>query len=223
MCCSSYKDLCFTIAKRKNYATSAHVHLFSLTLKQRQTRMIEHNTAQQHHSHLRDIAYKGLIYTETPQTRLKSGNSTSRSLKNLRNQMNGPVNSEELDKKLSSSDESLETLSIGAAVEELRPQPEILPFSVDLPIRCKMLPLVKQKYVKSQSSTLFCSSQCLYDSIIQTVRLQPQIPFQRQRQHRRPRHRTLRATGLTVNVPITTNIRWQPSCSSPIAPPMLIW
>lgn len=113
--------------------------------------MIEQNTAQQHHSHLRDIAYKGLIYTESQQTRLKSGNSTSRSLKNLRNQMNGPVNSEreELDKKLSSSDESLETLSISAAVEELRPQPEILPFSVDLPIRCKMLPLVKQKWAKA--------------------------------------------------------------------------
>jgi hypothetical protein len=147
--CASYKDLCLAISKRKNYATRANVHLFSLTLQQRDNqRMIEQNPSQRLDSHLRDIAFKGLIYAETPQSRLRSGDSTTRSLKNLINNK-APMNTVrgELEKKLSYSDESLETLSISAAVAELRPQPEILPFSVDLPVKCKMLPLVKQKLV----------------------------------------------------------------------------
>jgi len=69
---------------------------------------------------------------------LKSANSRlSTRITNLNNS---------LDKKLAAaaSDESL-ALSITAAVAELRPCPEILPFSVDLPIKCKFTPLVRQR------------------------------------------------------------------------------
>jgi len=57
---------------------------------------------------------------------------------------NNNNNNKYLDKKLAVSDESL-ALSITAAVAELRPCPEILPFSVDLPIKCKFMPLVRQR------------------------------------------------------------------------------
>lgn len=85
---------------------------------------------------LYDVNYKSVHFTR--RNSLKSS-TTSRSLKSLRLSKN-------VDQaiKRSVSTESL-AMSISAAVAELRPMPEILPFSVDLPAKVKMSPLLKQQ------------------------------------------------------------------------------
>lgn len=99
------------------------------------TNMIEH---QQQNTQLKlndlyDVNYKLVYYQNNLQNSPRSISSRTSIKKNLKS----------LDRKITASDDSL-TLSISAAVAELRPCPEILPFSVDLPIKVKMSPLVKQ-------------------------------------------------------------------------------
>ena len=90
--------------------------------------------ATHHPNDLYDVNYKSTHFTR--RNSLKSS-TTSRSLKSLRLSKN-------VEFKRPASTESL-AMSITAAVAELRPMPEILPFSVDLPAKVKMSPLVKQQ------------------------------------------------------------------------------